>query len=197
MAEVHVGNDMMSAARALLGNDKGIACILGTGSNACYYDGNDIVKSTVSLGYVLGDEGSGCQIGKTLIRDFFYGIMPENLRKQFFNNYHIDRETFLKNTYQQAFPSRYLASFAGFATENIDNEYIIEVCERCFNDFIDYQIVRLMPSIDVSVGFVGSVAYHHQEVLRRCLTHRGLACGNILKDPMDGLIDFYRKGTQA
>ena len=211
-AQANVFPDTLGACHALFGRNAGVACILGTGSNACAYDGESITQSIVSLGFIIGDEGSGCHIGKRIVHDYFLGIMPEDLRTKFDEKYHLDREAFLKKVYQGEQPSRYLAEFARFAAENVDNQYIIRLIEERFEKFIK---CYLKPHADLaenaekanegngslkradlaevgdSVGFVGSVAFTFKDILTKCLENHDIKCSKILKNPMDGLVEYY------
>ncbi len=188
-AEVEVYPDTLASCHALFGKSAGIACILGTGSNVCQYDGEKITKSAVSLGFMIGDEGSGCHIGKRLVHDFFLGLMPEDMRKRFAGKYNLDRESFLKRVYQGEQPSKYLAEFTSFASENIDNEYVVNVLTYSFNEFIR---IYLTPYIQkgIPIGFVGSVAYHFQSILKQCLFAKGIKCEKIVKSPIEEMLDF-------
>ena len=192
--DIEVYPDTLGACHALLGKNSGIACILGTGSNACVYDGEKITQTVASLGFMIGDEGSGCHIGKRIVHDYFLGIMPENLRMKFDDKYHLDRERFLKRVYQGEQPSRYLAEFTRFASENIDNQYIIDAIGCCFEDFINssFRLERSEMEKSPAVGFVGSIAFVFQDVLLQVLENHDIKCSKILKNPMDGLVDFYR-----
>lgn len=190
-AMIEISPDTLAACHALFRKSKGIACILGTGSNACLFDGEKIMQSAVSLGFMIGDEGSGCHIGKKLTHDYFYKIMPSDLRQKFDEKYHLNRENFLKNVYQMPHPSRYLADFTHFAAENIENEYVFETINSIFDEFIKYMLLPLNP-IENMVGFVGSVAFHFQDILRQHLENEGIICYKIIKNPMDGLVDFYK-----
>ncbi|MBQ4206067.1 MAG: hypothetical protein II662_05365, partial [Bacteroidales bacterium] len=134
--DIEVYPDSLGACHALFGRNAGVACILGTGSNACVYDGEKITESIVSLGFMLGDEGSGCHIGKRLVHDYFYKIMPPDLMAKFDDKYHLDRETLLNNVYHGDAPSRYLAEFARFALENIENQYVKNIVTECFESFV-------------------------------------------------------------
>lgn len=192
-AKITVNSDILSACHALLGNKKGIACILGTGSNSCCYDGGKIVENAVSLGYILGDDGGGDYIGKTLIRDYFYGKMPLELRKEFENEYDINVKSFVNTLYHEIQPAKYLGSFAVFAGKHQNNSYIEKLCNQCFDDFIKNFILRFKSCYDYEINFVGSVAYHFQNILKKRLTSYGLKTGKILKDPMPGLIDYYTR----
>lgn len=193
-AKSEVYPDTLAACHALFKKNPGVACILGTGSNACVYDGENITQSVASLGFMIGDEGSGCHIGKRIVHDYFLGIMPEYLRTKFDEKYHLDRETFLKKVYQGEQPSRFLAEFAMFAKENIENQYIVKLVGGCFEVFIkDY----LIPHADLEeavgmVGFVGSIAFTFQSILLQVLENHGIKCSKIIKNPMDGLIEYYK-----
>lgn len=193
--DIEVYPDSLGACHALFGNNSGVACILGTGSNACVYDGEIITESVVSLGFMLGDEGSGCHIGKHIVHDYFYKIMPDNLRTKFNEKYHLDRETLLKNVYHGESTSRYLAEFSKFASENIDNQYIKNVVAGCFESFVDYVANNVVPRCarNDKWGFVGSVAFAFREILLQVLEKHDIKCEKILKNPMDGLIEYYAK----
>lgn len=192
--DIEVYPDTLGACHALFGKDSGIACILGTGSNACVYDGEKITQSVASLGFMIGDEGSGCHIGKRIVHDYFLGIMPENLRMKFDEKYHLDRERFLKRFYQGEQPSRYLAEFTKFASENIDNQYIRYIVGDCFEAFVSssFRAERSEDEKSPAVGFVGSIAFVFQDILLQVLEKHDIKCSKILKNPMDGLVDFYR-----
>ena len=192
--DLEVYPDTLGACHALFGKDSGIACILGTGSNACVYDGEKITQSVASLGFMIGDEGSGCHIGKRIVHDYFLGIMPENLRMKFDEKYHLDRERFLKRVYQGEQPSRYLAEFTKFASENIDNQYIRYIVGDCFEAFVSssFRAERSEDEKSPVVGFVGSIASVFQDILLQVLENHDIKCSKILKNPMDGLVDFYR-----
>ena len=186
--------DTLAACHALFGNNPGIACILGTGSNACVYDGAVITESVASLGFMIGDEGSGCHIGKRIVHDYFLGLMPDDLRTKFDAKYHLDREAFLKKVYQGEQPSRYLAEFAKFASENIDNQYVVKAVSSCFEGFINNLNVGTWRAASVqNVSFVGSVAYIFKDILVKCLDKHNIKCQKILKNPMDGLIEYYQE----
>ena len=188
---VEVTHDMMAAARAVLGNKKGVACIMGTGSNACLYDGAVIVQNAVSLGYVLGDEGGGVNIGGSLLRDYFYRRMPVEISAKFEELYHPTRDELIENVYRKTAPSAYLASFAKFAGQNKDNQYVRDLCYGCFSRFADYHILPLCDD-SRDVGFVGSVAYSFSDILSQCMSDKGLNVSNIVKQPIDGLVKYHR-----
>ncbi len=191
-AEIHVTHDLMAACHALLGHDKGIACILGTGSNSCLYDGENIVDKAVSLGYLVGDEGSGMHIGREVVRAYFYGFMPDDLRQRFESEYHLELKDFIQQLYHDKQSSKYLASFAKFAGEHQDNPSIHDLVKGCFKAFVGASVLRFKDCKAMKVCFVGSVAYHFQNALKECLADYGLIMGEVCQAPAEGLIRYYK-----
>ena len=189
-AKAEVYPDTLAACHALFGKNPGVACILGTGSNACVYDGENITQSVASLGFMLGDEGSGCHIGKRIVHDYFLGIMPEDLRAKFDEKYHLNRDAFLKRVYQGEQPSRYLAEFTMFAMECIENQYIKKIVGGCFEEFMNVEM-RIATSLH-DIAFVGSVAFTFKDILLQVLENHNIKCSKIIKSPMDGLIEYYQ-----
>ena len=192
LADIHVTHDLMAACHAVLGHERGIACILGTGSNSCLYDGKDILEKAVSLGYLVGDEGSGKHIGSEVVRAYFYGFMPEDLRQKFEETYHLELKDFIDKVYHQPQPSRYLATFAKFAGEHQSNPFIKELVKGCFNAFIEAFVLRFEGAKKMKVSFVGSVAFHFQNLLKESLLEYGFAMGEVMPSPAEGLIRYYR-----
>ena len=190
-AEIHVTHDLMAACHAALGHEKGIACILGTGSNSCIYDGKNIVEKAVSLGYLVGDEGSGMHFGREVVRAYFYDFMPEELRMKFDAAYHLELKDFIHRLYHEGQPSRYLASFARFAGENQHSPFIRDLVKNCFKVFIDAFVLRYPDCKTLKISFIGSIAYHLQGVLNECMDENGLVLGEIMQSPAEGLIRYY------
>lgn len=190
-AEIHVTHDLMAACHALFGNEKGIACILGTGSNSCVYDGEKIVEKAVSLGYLVGDEGSGMYIGREVVKAYFYGFMPEELRQRFHEAYRLELKDFVQNLYHNEQPSKYLASFAKFAGENQSHPFIHGLVKRCFQAFIEVFVLRFEDCKSMKVSFIGSIAYHFQNILKETMSANGLTLCEVLKTPAEGLIRYY------
>lgn len=190
-AEITVTHDLMAACHALFGHEKGIACILGTGSNSCVYDGEEIVEKSVSLGYLVGDEGSGMHIGREVVSAYFYGFMPENLRQEFEATYHLDLKDFIDKLYHGEQPSRYLASFAKFAGERQSDPYIRALVKRCFQAFIEAFVLRFEDCKSMKVSFIGSVAYHFKDILKETLADNELMMGEVMQSPSEGLIRYY------
>ena len=192
-AEIHVTHDLMAACHATLGHERGIACILGTGSNSCVYDGKDIVEKAVSLGYLVGDEGSGSHIGREVARAYFYGFMPEDLRQKFAETYHLELRDFIQNLYHNEQPSKYLASFAEFAGTHQKHPYIHDLVKRSFQAFIEAFVLRFEDCKTMKVSFVGSIAWHFQDILKESLAENGLTMGEVMQAPADGLIRYYMR----
>ena len=193
-ADIHVTHDLMAVCHAVLGHEKGIACILGTGSNACLYDGETITEKAVSLGYLVGDEGSGMHVGREVVRAYFYGFMPEELRMQFDAEYHLDLKEFIQQLYHEGQPSKYLATFAKFAGENQAHPFIHDLVKRCFNAFVEAFVLRNNASRSLKVSFIGSVAFHFQDILKESLADYGIAIGEIMQAPAEGLVKYYQGG---
>jgi len=192
-AKVRVESDLLAAAHATCGNKPGIACILGTGSNSCLYDGEKITGHVSPLGYILGDEGSGAVMGRKLIGDYLKNIMPDCMRKKFARKYPFEPAEFLEKVYKQPRPNMFLAGFTMFLFENIKSEYCSRFLENEFELFIERNVVNYPGYEQYPLNFVGSIAYYFQEILINVLTKRNLSCGVILKDPMKGLVKFHSK----
>ena len=191
-AETSVTHDLMAACHAVLGHEKGIACILGTGSNSCVYDGADIIEKAVSLGYMVGDEGSGMHIGREVVRAYFHGFMPKDLSQIFEAEYHLELKDFIQHLYHEDQPSKYLASFAKFAGENQSHPYIKGLVKGCFKAFIEAFILRYKDGKSLKISFIGSVAFHFQDLLKESLMEYGLSLGEIMQTPAEGLIRYYQ-----
>lgn len=191
---VEVNSDMLGAARAALGQQAGIVCILGTGANACCYDGTTISRGIQSLGFWLGDEGSGGYLGKTLVRDFFQERLPVDLQKLFQQQYALDRTTLLENAYQKPFPNRYFASFTPFLFAHLKHPYVAELVTDAFALFLTTYVRRFPEADQWPVHFVGSIAYYFSDSLQQAVKQTGLTMGHIVKAPVDELVDFHKNG---
>lgn len=181
-ADVIVGSDLLGAAKGLCGNSAGITCILGTGSNSCFYNGNEIVKNVSPLGFILGDEGSGAVLGKLLVADIFKNQAPAEICNKFATHYGFTAADVIDKVYRQPFPNRYLAGFAPFIYENIDNEYCHNLVYNAFISFIQ----RNLKQYDCStpVHFTGSIAYYFKDILAEALKAEGMTLGIIKKTPL-------------
>jgi glucosamine kinase len=190
-AKVAVDHDLMGAAKALCGRNKGIACILGTGSNSCFYNGKKIVKNSPGLGYVLGDEGSGAYLGKKVIQYFLYKTFDEDLMDRFNAKYATNSVDILNHVYKQPLPNRYLASFVPFLIENRGHYMIENIIEDAFNDFFFNHVYKYRESWQMPINFVGSVAFGFKDVLKEVCNAYELQLGIVIKKPMDGLIKYH------
>jgi glucosamine kinase len=185
-------HDLMAAARALCGNKKGVACILGTGSNSCYYDGKKIVKNSPGVGYVLGDEGSGAYLGKKVIQYYLYNTFDEDLRSRFDAKFVTTPVEILENVYKKPLANRYLASFAIFLAENRGHYMIENIIEDGLNDFIVNHLYKYRESWIMPINFVGSIAYGFRDVLKELCSSYELELGAVLKNPMQGLVAYHK-----
>jgi len=190
-AVVVVDNDLSGAAKALCGNEKGIACILGTGSNSCYYNGKRIVKNSPGLGFILGDEGSGAYLGKKVIQHYLYNIFDEELRARFDAKFLTTGTEIIESVYKKPLPNRYLASFAIFLAENRGHYMIENIIEDGINDFFYTHIISYRESSKLPVHFTGGIAYGFKDVVAELCQNYGLQLGNILRSPMEGLIRYH------
>ncbi len=191
-AQLKITSDIMGAAKALCGDEKGVACILGTGSNSCYYNGKKIVSNSPGLGFILGDEGSGAYMGKKVIQYFLYNTFDPDLMDRFMAKYDTDSATILNAVYKQPLPNRYLAGFVGFLIENRGHFMIENIIEDSFNDFFFTHICKYKESWTLPIHFTGSVAYGFKDVLKEMCQSYVLELGNVLKQPIDGLIKYHR-----
>ena len=191
-ATVSVDHDLMGAAKALCGHEKGVACILGTGSNSCYYNGKKIMKNSPGLGYVLGDEGSGAYLGRKVIQYFLYNTFDADLMDRFMAKYNTSSDEILTAVYKQPLPNRYLASYAVFLAENRGHYMIENIIEDGFNDFFFNHIYKYRESWTMPIHFTGSVAYGFKDVLKDMCSSYELQLGKVIKKPMDGLVKFHK-----
>jgi glucosamine kinase len=191
-ATVFVDHDLMGAAKALCGHEKGVACILGTGSNSCYYNGKKIVKNSPGLGYVLGDEGSGAYLGKKVIQYFLYNTFDADLMDRFNAKFNTNSDEILTAVYKKPLPNRYLASYAVFLAENRGHYMIENIIEDGFNDFFFNHVYKYRESWTMPIHFTGSVAHGFKDILKDMCDSYELQLGKVIKKPMDGLVKFHR-----
>jgi len=189
---VQVDHDLMGAAKALCGHEKGVACILGTGSNSCFYNGKKIVKNSPGLGYVLGDEGSGTYLGKKVIQYYLYNTFDPDLMDRFNAKFNTNTLEILDAVYKKPLPNRYLAGFASFLAENRGHFMIENIIEDGFNDFFFNHVYKYRESWTMPIHFVGSVAYGFRDVLQDMCASYELQLGKVLKSPLEGLIKFHQ-----
>jgi glucosamine kinase len=190
-ASVFVDTDVTGAAKALCGNEKGIACNLGTGSFSCYYNGKRIVKISPGLGFILGDEGSGAYLGKKVVQYYLYNTFDEDLRSRFDAKFVTTPHEILNAVYKEPLPNRYLSSFAIFLVENRGHYMIENIIEDGLNDFFYTHIHKYSESWNLPVHFTGGIAFGFKDVLVQMCNSYQLQPGNILKNPMEGLIKYH------
>ena len=190
-AFVEVYSDMLGAARSLCGANPGIAAVLGTGANTCYYDGNNIIESTPSLGYVLGDEGSGAHIGKTFVQAFLNKEMPEALSNRFYERFNLGKVEMLDAIYKQPNPNRFLASFSKFIYQNLKEQFVVDLVANCFGQFFDKHICKYSKHKEVKLSCVGSVAFYYSNILRAVAANKGVNIETIIETPIAGLTLYH------
>lgn len=188
---VSVNSDLLGACRALAGHEEGICCILGTGSASCYYDGKSIVAQTPSLGYVLGDEGSGCSLGKHLLSDVYKRQLPEDICAAFEAEVGVGISEALNRVYNQPWPNRWMASLTPFIANHLDNPVMHEWVVSEFRDYLCRNIVPYDKPL-LPVNFVGSVAHYFRCELEEALRREGLLLGTILQSPLTGIIAYHK-----
>ena len=193
LAKVSVNEDMVAAVYAAT-TKPGIVCILGTGSNSCYFDGANVYNGIESLGYSLMDEASGNYFGKRLIRDYFYKKMPTQLALEFEKRFNLDPDEIKNHLYKRHNPNMYLASFAEFIfTSKEVNGYFYKLITEGMLKFIEYRILCFKESQNVPIHFIGSIAHFSEDIIKDCMKPYNLELGNIIRRPIDGLIDYYRQ----
>lgn len=172
-------------------NEKAIVCILGTGSNCSYFDGKILHQKVQSLGYIAMDDCSGNQFGRQLIRDFYFGKMPSNLAVEFAKTYDLDADVIKHQLYKEPNPNAYMATFAKFLILHKDEEYCQKLVRKDMQVFVDNYITQYDNCREVPIHFIGSIAFYLKEELKEVLESNGLTIGNVLRRPIDGLIEFH------
>lgn len=190
--EIHVGSDLLGAARALCGNEPGIACILGTGSNSCLYDGKEITLNTPPLGYILGDEGSGAVLGRTLVGNLLKGMLPQSLLREFLDNFHLTQQDIISRVYRSPMPNRFLASLVPFIDSHRHHDGIHQMLVEQFRLFFSRNI-KAYAHPEMHVNFVGSIAHVFTEELTESAHIEGFEIGKIIQRPIMELTDFHKK----
>ncbi|WP_430814835.1 BadF/BadG/BcrA/BcrD ATPase family protein [Carboxylicivirga sp. RSCT41] len=193
--KVTIASDLTGAARSLCQNNEGIACILGTGSNSCLYDGENPSHNVSPLGFIIGDEGSGAVLGKKLIGDILKNQLPASVKELFFNKYNTNQAEILDNIYKKAFPNRYLAQYTKFLSENIHLREIEEIVLQAFNEFITRNLLQYSNVEELHIHFTGSIAFYFKPQLEKALKKHNLKLGTISQAPMEGLVDYHNSGN--
>jgi glucosamine kinase len=191
-ATVDIEWDLLAAARALCGHSPGIACILGTGSNSCQYDGTKITDQVANLGWILADEGSGATIGKKFLVDYLRKKMPATLSNQFRDRFPFSREEFLEKIYQQEKPSTFLATFSKFIFQHLKEPYCYQLVYDSFLDFYENNVMKYKDFEKMPVHFVGSIGFYYSDILRQVANDKGITVKNILEGPIAGLTLYHK-----
>lgn len=190
-AEICVESDMLGAARALCGNNEGVACVLGTGSNSCLYDGRKIVDQVPSLGYILGDEGSSSALGRRLISDCLKRQLPESVCKEFLEKYSLTKDIIIENVYRKPMANRYIAGFAPFLYEKRTIPEVHKLIIQCFSEFFTRNVINYHRPW-LPVHFVGSLADSFSAELAETADSLGMTIGKIVSSPLDGLVRYHK-----
>lgn len=191
--KIEVTGDTLGAARSLFGHEKGIAGILGTGSNSVYYDGKSVVECVSSLGYVIADEGSGARFGTTLIREYFKEEMPAEIKLAFEEHYHPELSVVLDAVYRKPHPNRFLAAYCEFLSLYKDHPYIQNLFRNEFRAYLKYQVCKCPDFQNLTLSLVGSIAFFMGDLLREEAKQMGIKVGTILRSPIEGLIKYHQE----
>lgn len=195
-SSVSVYTDLLGAARSLLGHKAGIACILGTGSNSCLYNGKEIEQNVPSLGFILGDEGSGAALGKRLVADAFKGHLPKVISDKFLKTFNLDLGAILKSVYRAPTPNKFLASLVPFLSEHLWNPYVYSLVRQEFELFLVRNVSPYKGSRTLPIAFTGSIAYHFSDILKEAASRQGFKVGEICRRPIEGLLAYHASNTQ-
>lgn len=187
---IQVESDLLAAARGLFKCEAGIACILGTGSNSCFYDGKIIVKNVKAAGYILGDEGSGAVLGKLFLADLLKGLAPKELANEFHEKFRISVNDVMESVYNLPFPNRFLGTIAYFLGDYMDNEYVYNLLTNNLRSFFNRNVYQY-DYINYPIRFVGSLAYAYPDILQEVAQEFGVEIDVIEETPMNGLIEFH------
>ncbi len=189
-AKIEVDHDVFASVRATCGDEPGIACILGTGSNSCYFDGTNIHKNNYGLGFIMGDEGSGSYFGKKLITHYLYGILPENLKIDFEQRYQMNKEIMIANVYNNSSANVWLASFAKFMTDHKDDPWVVKIVTKGIEEFYDLFVCRYPNYKELKTHFIGSIAFYFEDILRFVGGRKEVSVGKVIRYPINALAEY-------
>jgi N-acetylglucosamine kinase-like BadF-type ATPase len=192
-AKVFIAEDMLAAVYAASGKEPAIICILGTGSNSCYFDGENLHVKSASLGYILMDEASGNYFGKLLLREYYYNKMPKAIAEKFENEFNLDADHIKENLYRKPNPNMYLATFAKFMFEFKDEKYIKRIIKRGFQEFFKYRILPFEKDAQTPLYFIGSIAYYFREILEKIAKKNNLKVTDVIQRPIDRLLEYHKE----
>ncbi len=189
IAKVH--HDVYGSVLATCGDDKGIACIIGTGSNACYYDGQNMYDGLPALGFVLGDEGSGAYLGKNFLKDYLYQEVPIELKESFEEELSLSKDVIFERVYKADRPNAFLASMSLFLAKHKYMPYVEKLIKKGFDTFINRHVCQFEVHKDIPIHFIGSVAFHYRSILEEVMKEKGLKLGKILQKPINALLRYH------
>lgn len=192
-AKVTVKEDLAAAAYAAYNGKPAIVCILGTGSNSCYFDGESIRRDLPSLGFLIGDEGSGSALGKHLVRRFFMKKLPQDLHQEFVETYHLTIEDAIKNMYHNPRANAYLAEFNKFVVQRKQHPYFQNMVFDEMKNFFEYQVLPYEEAREAEINFIGSIAYYYEDILRAAAAELNLTVGHIVQKPIESLVEYHKK----
>lgn len=190
-AEIEVTNDLLGAARAVCGVQSGVACILGTGANSCLYDGQKVIDNVPALGYIMGDEGSGAYLGKQLLKHYFYRELPSDLKNRLEETQEVSKKILIEEVYKGTAGNRYLANFAPFLIQEKKHPFVQKLISDAFDEFIKKQLLKYTNIKGLPIHFIGSIAFFLKDILEERLTAYNLQLGKIIRQPIDGLVEFH------
>lgn len=192
MADITVKGDMLGAAYAVYNGSPSMVCILGTGSNSCFFDGKDIRRDLPSLGFLIGDEGSGCALGKLLVKNFFMKKMPSDLHQEFEKEFNLNIDDLIRNMYHNSHTNAYLASFSKFIVSRKQHPYLQNLVFQELKNYLEYQVLPYPEAKEVEINFIGSIAYYYEDILREVMAGLNLKIGKVMKKPIDALVDYHK-----
>ena len=192
-ANINIDHDLMACALSTYDENPGVSCILGTGSNSCFYDGNQLSEAVPALGYILGDEGSGSYYGKKLLTDYLYNILPADIHSDLENTFQISKSAIFENVYMKPDANTYLASFMKFISNHRNAQYVDTMITNGMKHFMQVHVCCYKQYREVPCHFIGSVSFHFKEQLLKAAKELNISVGNIIKKPIDGLVKYHLK----
>ena len=195
-AEIVVNHDLLAAARALFGKEEGITIILGTGSNSCYYNGTGIAEQRGGMGFILSDEGSGNHMGRKLIQHYLYDEMPDDLLKKFTAKFRLEKDDIIDAIYRKPGAARFLASFATFLSENIENTFCYKIAYESISEFFNRHIIKYKKAKSVPLSCLGSIGYYFSDIVKEVAKAHDIELKEIIKEPIEKLVAFHQTKEQ-
>jgi N-acetylglucosamine kinase-like BadF-type ATPase len=192
-AKVTVAEDMLAAVYAAAGNKPAIVCILGTGSNSCYFDGDQIHMKAASLGYIIMDEASGNYFGKRLLRAYYYERMPKGIAQKFESQFNLEADFIKKNLYREQNPNMYLATFAQFMFEFKEDKYVKKIIRKGFQEFFKYRVLPFEKGLETPLYFIGSIAFYFRDILEEVAEKYNLKITDVIQRPIDNLLEYHKQ----